>query len=111
MRHTRRDHGNHCTLAALAHLAAAQDCRQRYDQLLQGAIARYGDTQRAAISGIYADHFPEETKDQLRFYARLIGIQVDHAVELWRKAGRKRDTLRGYLREARRLEDGRESYY
>ncbi len=61
----------------------------------------------------YAEHFSESRKRRLRAYARLIGWQVDQAERCWRKAGRRRETLRGWRDEARELRDGtgRRSYY
>lgn len=63
------------------------------------------------ISGVVRDHFPDAIKDRLRFYARLIGEQTDQAVRLWQQAGRRIETLRPRLQDARRLPDGRVSYY
>jgi hypothetical protein len=65
----------------------------------------------AMISGIYADHFPEPVKDQLRFYASLISWQTDQAVQAWRRAGRKYSTFRPWMEQSRELASGRQSYY
>lgn len=141
MTETRRDPDNHNTMIALAHLLGAKDAREHYDQLLTRAIADYGDRHApvlepfavdrtcmrcdanghqydrlnhqtgAAIAGIYADHFPDKVKQQLRFYASLITWQTEHAVLFWRKAGRHASTLRPFLEESRQLANGRRSYY
>lgn len=136
MKPTRRDHSRSAlishTLTAFAHLHAATDARVRYDRTLQEAIKRYGDrhtprklygfcitcgstdinhTTSSVIAGIYSDHFPDEIKTQLRFYASLIGHQTDIAVECWKRAGRRIETLRPYLQQSRVLPDGRISYY
>lgn len=146
MTNTRRDPNNHNTIIALAHLLGAKDAREQYDQLLQRAIASYGDRHMptrqsgdyavpspgsgcdqcdrrghqydrlnhqtgAPIAGIYADHFPDQIKQQLRFYASLITWQTDHAILFWRKAGRRASTLWPFMNDARMLANGRRSYY
>lgn len=63
------------------------------------------------ISGIYADHFPDLVKDQLRFYARLITQQTEHAIAAWKRAGRRYSTFRSHMAESRQLASGRVSYY
>lgn len=143
---TRRDPNNHNTVIALAHLLAAKDAREHYDQLLQRSIANFGDRHSpyhidefgrqaspgggcdqcddsghqydrlnhqtgSMISGIYADHFPDKIKDQLRFYASLITWQTEHAIASWKKAGRRYSTFRPYMEESRQLASGRVSYY
>lgn len=140
VKHTRRDPNNRNTVVALAHLLGALDAREHYDELLQRSIADYGDRHTpirystpgagcvqcdnrghqydplnhqtgSAISGIYADHFPDTIKDQLRFYASLISWQTEHAVTAWRKAGRRYSTLRPFMDESKQLANGRRSYY
>lgn len=137
---TRRDPSNQLTVAALAHLAAAQDARNRYDVTLTNAIADYGDRHTptepghycfvcitrdirhtdherlnhqtgAMIAGIYADHFPDAIKTRLRTYARLIGEHSDLALLCWERSGRRRGTFLDMLPEYRKLADGRVSYY
>ena len=135
---TRRDPSNVWTSTAIAHLVASQDARNRYDVVLQAAIARYGDYHRAdpfmachicaergiqhteherlnhqnggPIAGVYADHFPDAIKSVLRTYARLIGENTDCAFVCWRKAGRRIETIRAIAVDYRRLTDGRISY-
>lgn len=100
-------------LLAKRQLDQAQRTRQNYDDLLQAAIAVHGDLPagKSVISGIYADHFPETVKGELRTLAHNIGVQVINAYALWRKAGRRHHTLRPYADDARKLRDGRISYY
>lgn len=134
MKPTRRDPQLEKTRAAIAHLVAGQDARERYDRLLAAAMREYGDRHPytpdatgvrdgctvcgqgphspALISGICADHFPNPVKDALRTYARLIGEHTDQAWRLWQRAGRRPyETLRPMLQDYRKLADGRVSYY
>lgn len=135
---TRRDSQNELTRATYTHLIAAQDARNRYYTTLESAIATYGDRHTptiagtycqtcaarghtdydranhqtgGAISGIYADHFPDMVKDRLRFYVRHISDEMDLALHCWLRAGRKQDTFRGIMRDYYTLADGRVSYY
>lgn len=140
---TRRDPHNHNTVTALAHLLAAKDAREQYDQLLTAAIADYGDRHTpvpgwstksgkvkctrcdarghqydqlnhqtgSAIAGIYADHFPDKIKDQLRFYASLINEQSTEAIRCWYRAGRRISSFRPFMEDSRQLNSGRRSYY
>ena len=106
----RRDH---YTALAKRQLEQAQQTRQHYDDLLQAAILSHGDLPpgKSAISGIYAEHFPESIKNDLRTYAHNIGVQIEQAYALWRKAGRRMHTLRPFADAARVLKGGRISYY
>lgn len=99
------------TQLAKDQLQNAQVTRQHYDDLLQAAIAAHGDMVGTPTSGIYNPAFPEHIKDELRTYAHNIGVQVQNAYELWRKAGRRQHTLRPYAWEAKKLKGGRVSYY
>jgi hypothetical protein len=110
---TTRDPQKDLALKALAQLEAARDARVRYDQLLQQAIDAFGDLPmgKSHISGIYAEHFPEDVKDQLRAYARRISECGDAARGIWRESRRRVETLRPWLEYYRRLPDGRVSYY
>lgn len=110
MHATKRDPHNQLALLAVAHLVSAQDARIRYDTLLQHAIATHGDT-HMVIAGVYAEHFPETTKNRLRFYARMIGEQSTHALRTWVASGRHVSTLLPLMQQYRKLSDGRVSYY
>lgn len=92
-------------------LVKAQRTRQSYDARLHWAIQTYGDITSQPISGVYGEHFPESVKDRLRDEAQSLGRLTDEAMRHWRKAGRKQVTLKPYLEMARRLDDGRRSYY
>lgn len=96
---------------ALEQLKGAQRTRQNYDDLLQAAIAVHGHPTGTPTSGIYNEAFPDHIKDELRTLAHNIGVQVQAAYALWRRAGRKTFTLRPMAQKARQLRDGRESYY
>jgi hypothetical protein len=63
------------------------------------------------VAGVYADHFPDTIKARLRAYACEISQQVAFAFTCWRKAGRKRISLRPVMDQARYLSDGRVSHY
>lgn len=63
------------------------------------------------ISGIYADHFPDELKDVLREQAHKIGYCVDVAGDWWKRSGRRMHTFYPLARAYRELPDGRVSYY
>lgn len=92
-------------------LQNAQMSRQHYDDLLQAAITAHGDVADTPTSGVYNPAFPEHIKTELRTYAHNIGVQVENAYALWRKAGRRAHTLRPFADKARELKDGRTSYY
>ena len=109
---TARDANNQHTIAALQCLQTAQRLRAKYDQVLTQAIATYGDRGPIpAISGIYAEHFPTETKDVLRSTAHAIGVNVTKAYVHWQATGRRARTLWPIAEQARQLPDGRVSYY
>lgn len=108
---TAKDPDGALTGFAIAHLAEAQRTRQHYADLLDAAIATHGDVTSTPISGVYNDKFPETIKVELRTLAHSISVQVDTAYIYWRKAGRRRDTLRPIAQEYRQLKDGRVSYY
>lgn len=108
---TRRDPSNIATGEALMALVMAQRTRQSRDARLKWAIETYGDIVGMPISGIYGPHFPVEVQCRLRDDAQTIGNLTDNAMRRWRKAGRRPATLKPYLEMARRLDDGRRSYY
>lgn len=55
---------------------------RQWDDLVSASLAEFGDTKRTPISGIYADHFPETRKVELRTLARAIATASDHAWSL-----------------------------
>lgn len=101
----------HFTELALAQLREAQRTRQHYDDLLQAAIKAHGDVVGTPTSGCYNPALPGLIKDELRTLAHNIGVQVRQAREFWRRARRKRATFQRYAEDARKLADGRISYY
>lgn len=108
---TQRDPQNQLTMAAIAHLVAAQYARERYDMALSCALVVHEDGDGRDISGIYRNHFPQQAKNELRFYARNISEQTHSAVACWHKAGRRIDTLRPFMEQYRQLPNGKRSYY
>jgi hypothetical protein len=111
VRPTARDKDGQLTQLAIAQLKEAQKTRQNYDDLLRAAIKEHGDVWGTPTSGCYNPAFPEPIKDELRTLAHNISQQVEHARSLWRKAGRRINTLRPFQDAAYRLKDGRVSYY
>lgn len=63
------------------------------------------------IAGIYADHFPDATKAQLRRYLAVLNLCNANAHSSWHKSGRRVATLLPLSKMARRLSDNRVSYY
>lgn len=108
---TRRDPSNIATGETFTWLVMAQRARQSWETRRQWAVNTYGDVSGNPTSGCYGPHFPAEVKNRLRFEARSIGLLETEACRHWRKAGRKQFTLKPYLEMARRLDDGRRSYY
>lgn len=96
---------------AKTQLTQAQRTRQNYDDLLRAAIAEHGDVVGTPTSGVYNPAFPDSIKDELRTLAHNIGEQVANAYVLWRMAGKRRYTLQPFAEDARKLKDGRISYY
>ncbi len=96
----RRTHTNYGHQALLA-LGAAELTQDAYQARRARAIAEHGDLPagKTHVSAIYAEHFPEQTKIELRALAYAIGPWRDIAIALWRKSGRRIDTLRPMLRE------------
>lgn len=102
-----------CAEHAKAQLREAQRTRQSRHDLLTAAIEMFGDIPngRTPVSGIYNPLFPDRIKDELRTLAENIGNQVEYAYRLWCDAGRRAHTLRPLAEEARKLRDGKVSYY
>jgi hypothetical protein len=111
LRPTVKDPTGWTTVSALAQLKEAQKTRQHYDDLLQAAIAEYGDVEGTHTSGCYNPAFPEHIKEELRTLAQNIGRQVEYAYVLWHQTGRQPQTLRPYALDAYLLRDGRKSFY
>lgn len=96
-----RRYGADYTRQAMIALATAEITQAAYYARLKQAMDEHGDIPYgySYISGVYAEHFPEQTKTELRVLAHAIHPWKDTAIALWRKAGRRIDTLRPYLRD------------
>ncbi len=64
---TKEDH----RAAAQLMSVAAQAAESEWNKLVESSVRRHGNGDGRLISGIYREHFPEETKDTLRYLARF----------------------------------------
>lgn len=64
---TKADHREAAEIMALASDAALAE----WNKLVADAVQRYGDGDGRLISGVYREHFPEETKEALRYLAHF----------------------------------------
>lgn len=64
---SKKDHAEAAEIMAVASDEAAEE----WDKIVASAIRKYGDGSGSAVSGIYREHFPEETKEVLRYLSRL----------------------------------------
>ncbi len=64
---TKSDHREAAEIMALASDAALAE----WNKLVADAVQRYGDGDGRLISGVYREHFPEETKEALRYLAHF----------------------------------------
>lgn len=67
---------------------------RRWDRLVGEAITAYGDTTETPVSGIYAYHFPEAVRDELRATAREVTNKLDVAWSLKPKRANRATMLR-----------------
>lgn len=99
---TKADPSHLMTVSAFSWLAANTDARARYHRTLRDNINRYGDVPIGMhVSGCYNPQWPELVKSQMREYCRLMIECEDRAYECWRKAGRRRATLRPFVEASR----------
>src|SRR5512146_1964571 len=109
--HTAKDPDGSWQWQAIKGLRVANEARIEYARILDAAIADYGDGNGRNISGIYREHFPEDIKRQLRQQLATLNLCNHNAAVCWRKAGRRMDTFRRLLEQARQLPDSRVSFY
>lgn len=88
---TRDDHYK----AAIASLDASERTRQAYKAAIKDAFSVYGEGDGRLISGVVRGHFPESTKESLRFLAGEIGELADRSLAHWQASGRRVGTWRG----------------
>lgn len=80
-------------LEAIKCLSLARSMRETHRNLIAVGVSNYG-WQGATISGVEQDHWPKDTKDQLRKNARDIGDLMGKAARLWHQAGKRMHTFR-----------------
>lgn len=104
MKPTKRDASLLYTVSALAHLEVARDCREQ----LREQLNELNLQPPARIV-----HLPvaPDAKQKMLVRCALIEQSIDLAIKCWQKAGRKIHTLRPHLQAARRLANGRVSFY
>jgi len=65
----------------------------------------------SVIAGVYADHFPELVKTEMRHRLSMLNRANDSARNSWGKSGRRSPKFYELARLSRVLPDGRVSYY
>ena len=96
-------------IAGLSPDAGCDVCRAR--GVVHTEHERLNHQTGSAIAGIYADHFPDTIKTELRQGLNALRRCLDEAATEWRASGRQTRTFCQLAKLARQLPDGRESYY
>jgi hypothetical protein len=100
MKNTRRDPEGTFTRSALEALQHAYNLRSKRAERVTALYHQHGAL-TPLTSGCEQTHFPEDEKDWLRANARYIAETVDYAIARWKSAGRRLDTLRPFIQQAR----------
>lgn len=80
--------------AAVETMEAAVRTEQAYQTAIKDALEIYGDGDGRLISGVVREHFPEGTKESLRFLAREAGELSSRSLVHWLASGRRSQTWR-----------------
>jgi hypothetical protein len=78
---------------ALIELSRITQLERQYHCAVSIAESKYGDF-GPLISGVVRDHFPDETKNELRALCVAINDATDSSYVAWRQSGRKTHTWR-----------------